>query len=58
MKRYITEAANHKLSSIPEGPGKDEARDKIEKIIRACKAGLITDLEAVYLIARPGYAEQ
>ena len=58
MKRFVTEAASHKLKAIPEGTGKDETREKIEKIIRACKAGLITDLEAVYLISSPGYMEQ
>lgn len=58
MKRFVTETASHKLNAIPEGPAKEATRDKVNKIIKACKSGLISEMEAVYLISRPEYVEQ
>ena len=57
MKPYVTELANDIIETNKNNPlMRDDMRKKIENyvnwVLEDCKAGLITDYEAVYLMAR------
>lgn len=59
MKRYVKEFAADEIASLKAAykdfgnPAALERIPKIERIISACKRGMITDREAVRLIANP-----
>ena len=50
MKRYVKEFANSELRQCSK-----QRKECITKILQACEKGLITDLEAVYLICESYY---
>lgn len=57
MKRYVKELANDRKNSIPKNsPVYAEFVAEIERALKACERGLITDFEAVKIIM--GYYKQ
>lgn len=53
MKRFVKEIANYWLGALPENAWNIETeRAYIAKVVTACDRGLITELEAVYMITK------
>lgn len=51
MRRYVKELANDRKNSIPKNsPVYAEFVAEIERALKACERGLITDFEAVKII--------
>lgn len=51
MRRYVKELANDRKNSIPKNsPVYAEFVAEIERALKACERGLITDFEAVMII--------